>query len=85
MPLRAEEATDFAGDAARAGRFLPAVIECPRAAEQTWRIRLSLVTDRGCEMLSCGVSYQEFVERNGGRLRAALVGAYGPDVGGSSR
>ena len=32
-------------------------------------------------MLSCGVSYQEFVERNGSRLRAALVGAYGRDVG----
>jgi RNA polymerase sigma-70 factor (ECF subfamily) len=32
-------------------------------------------------MLSRGVSYEEFVERNGSRLRAALVGAYGPDVG----
>ena len=32
-------------------------------------------------MLSCGVSYEMFVERNGSRLRAALVAAYGPDVG----
>ena len=32
-------------------------------------------------MLSCGVSYEEFVERNGSRLRAALVAVYGPDVG----
>ena len=32
-------------------------------------------------MLSCGVSYEEFVERNGSRLRAALVAAYGPDIG----
>ncbi len=27
------------------------------------------------------MGYEEFVERNGSRLRAALVAAYGPDVG----
>ena len=27
------------------------------------------------------MGYEEFVEHNGGRLRAALVAAYGPDVG----
>jgi RNA polymerase sigma-70 factor (ECF subfamily) len=32
-------------------------------------------------MLSLGVRYEEFVERSGSRLRAALVAAYGPDVG----
>jgi DNA-directed RNA polymerase specialized sigma24 family protein len=32
-------------------------------------------------MLSPVVRYEEFVERNGSRLRAALVAAYGPDVG----
>jgi RNA polymerase sigma-70 factor (ECF subfamily) len=32
-------------------------------------------------MLSLGMGYEEFVERNGSRLRAALVAAYGPDVG----
>jgi RNA polymerase sigma-70 factor (ECF subfamily) len=32
-------------------------------------------------MLSHSVNYEEFIERNGSRLRAALVAAYGPDVG----
>lgn len=41
----------------------------------------SHVTDLGCEMLSSVVKYEEFVERSGSRLRAALVAAYGPDVG----
>jgi hypothetical protein len=27
------------------------------------------------------MEYEEFVERHGSRLRAALVAAYGPDVG----
>lgn len=32
-------------------------------------------------MLSCVVEYEKFVELSGRRLRAALVAAYGPDVG----
>lgn len=32
-------------------------------------------------MLSCVVSYEDFVAGSGGRLRAALVAAYGPEVG----
>jgi DNA-directed RNA polymerase specialized sigma24 family protein len=32
-------------------------------------------------MLSMSMTFEAFVERNGGRLRAALVAAYGPDVG----
>ena len=32
-------------------------------------------------MLSCVVRYEDFVAQNGSRLRAALVAAYGPEVG----
>ena len=32
-------------------------------------------------MVSPGVTYEEFVRRDGARLRAGLVAVYGPDVG----
>ena len=32
-------------------------------------------------MVSVGVTYEEFVRRDGARLRAGLVAAYGPEVG----
>lgn len=32
-------------------------------------------------MVSQGVTYEEFVQRDGPRLRAGLVAAYGPEVG----
>lgn len=32
-------------------------------------------------MLSLGVTFEEFAERDGARLRAGLVAAYGPQVG----
>lgn len=32
-------------------------------------------------MVSLGVTYEEFVRRDGARLRAGLVAAYGPEVG----
>ena len=32
-------------------------------------------------MVSRGVTYEEFVQRDGARLRAGLVAAYGPEVG----
>lgn len=32
-------------------------------------------------MVSVGVTYEEFVRRDGARLRAGLVAAYGPEIG----